>query len=312
MRFLFPICPFSICLSFICLMSASLSAEELFEPQQDAIPIPPPEGAIVLYDGEDSNMFLSKKGEKINWPIEEGLLISTPGGTRSNHIVSQVHFRDADIHVEFAVNEKGAGNSGIYIHGNYELQIIHSFGKKKLSREDIGAIYGFHKPLVNAARDRGEWQVYDIRYRAPRRDENGQIVKEGSITAWLNGQKVQDNARFGKPRSVYHPYRYNTTPYLKKIWERQKKTGVGPVFLQDHGNPVKFRNIWIRPLDDKAFVYNPDEEKPTDRNSGETKPVRKDNQKMSADKNKLKKNKPKKDNKPKDQATDEPDAKPQL
>ncbi|MCG8586777.1 MAG: DUF1080 domain-containing protein, partial [Pirellulales bacterium] len=221
------------------------------------MPVPPPKDAIILFDGEGTHQFLSKHGETINWPIEDGCLISTRGGANSNHIVSQIHFRDADIHVEFAINEKGAGNSGVYIHGNYELQIIHSFGKKKIGNGDIGAIYGFHKPLVNAGRDRGQWQVYDIRYRAPRRDKDQKIVEEGSITAWLNGKKVQDNSRFGEPRSVYHPYRHQTTPYLKAIWDKQKKTMTGPVFLQDHGNPVRFRNVWIRPLDDKAHKYEP-------------------------------------------------------
>ena len=121
----------------------------------------------------------------------------------------------------------------------------------------MGAIYGFHKPLANAARPRDQWQVYDIRYRAPRRDTEGKIVEEGSITAWLNGQKVQDHARVGEPRSKYHPYRYGTTPYLQKIWKQQKQTMIGPVFLQDHDNPVKFRNVWLRPLDDKTFRYEP-------------------------------------------------------
>jgi hypothetical protein len=99
--------------------------------------------------------------------------------------------------------------------------------------------------------------VYDIRYRAPRRDAEGQIAEEGSITAWLNGVKVQDNAKFGEPRSKYHPYRYGTTPYLQAIWQQQQKTGVGPVFLQDHDSPVRFRNVWVRPLDDRAFLYQP-------------------------------------------------------
>lgn len=232
-------------------------ADDTFKPDQSKLPAVAPKDAVVLFDGQSDHQFLGKNGGEINWPIKDGTLESSRGGANSNHIVSQVHFRDADIHVEFAINEKGAGNSGIYIHGNYELQIIHSFGKDKVGKGDIGAIYGFHNPLINAARDRGQWQVYDIRYRAPRRDENQKIIEEGSITAWLNGKKVQDNARFGEPRSVYHPYRHQTTPYLKEVWKRQKETMTGPVFLQDHGNPVRFRNVWIRPLDDKAFVYEP-------------------------------------------------------
>ena len=228
-----------------------------FAPKQDALPTPPPDGATILFDGSEKTGFLSKTGEAINWPIEKGELVSTKGGSNSNHIVSAVHFRDAVIHVEFMLSPQGSGNSGVYIHGNYELQIIRSHEKTKLSQKDMGALYGFAKPLVNAARPPGEWQVYDILYRAPRRDQDQKIVEKGSITAWLNGKKVQDKTRFGEPRSVYHPYRHGTTPYLKAIWDRQKKTMTGPVFLQDHGHPTRFRNVWLLPLDDQSSRYEP-------------------------------------------------------
>ena len=230
---------------------------DVFAPKQTNLPVAPPKGAIVLFDGKGVNLFLNKEGGKIDWPIQDGAIVSSGGSRRVNHIVSKLHFRDADIHAEYLLPKKGSGNSGLYIHGNYEMQVINSFGKKNPGTGDAGAIYGFSKPLVNASRKRSEWQVYDIRYRAPRRDAQGKIVKEGSITAWLNGKKVQDNARFGEPRSTYHPYRYHTTPYLKKIWELQKKTFTGPVFLHDHQNATRFRNVWIRPLDDHAFLYEP-------------------------------------------------------
>ncbi len=229
-----------------------------FAPKQDELPVPPPGGAIVLFDGRGTNLFLSKAGKQIDWPVEDGTLVSTRGQERSNHIVSQLHFRDAEIHVEFLLPEQGPGNSGVYLHGNYELQIFNSFGKEQPTMDDMGAIYGFSKPLANACRKPGQWQVYDIRYLAPRRDANGQIVRDGSLTAYLNGVKVQDEAKFGEPRSPWHPYRYRTTPYLTKIWERQQHTGVGPVFLQDHDSPVRFRNVWLRPLDDQAFLYDPE------------------------------------------------------
>lgn len=239
-------------LTLVTLHAAALADD--FQPNQKELPVAPSDGAIVLLDS-DTNEFLSKSGEEINWPLEDGVLTSTRGEGRSNHIVSKLHFRDADIHVEFKLPEKGSGNSGIYIHGNYELQIINSTGKKKLDQGDIGAVYGFAPALVNAGKGPGEWQVYDIRYTAPRRDESGKILEEGTITAWLNGQKVQDGTKLGEPRSKYHPFRYNTTDYLKKIWEKQKKTGVGPVFLQDHDNAVQFRNVWVKPRDDEASEY---------------------------------------------------------
>lgn len=228
--------------------------EEEFKPDQAQLPAKPPADAIVLFNGDAKVEFVNKLGEAIDWPVVDKTLEST-GGQKANHIVSKWHFRDADIHAEFMLPETGTGNSGLYIHGNYEMQIIHSADKKRLGDGDLGAIYGFSKPLVNAARDRGVWQVYDIRYRAPRRDEEGKITEQGTITAWLNGQKVQDSASFGEPRSAYHPYRSGTTDYLKAIWKKQTATSTGPLFLQDHGNPVRFRNVWIRPLDDHAYRY---------------------------------------------------------
>ena len=238
------------------LLTVRVSAQDSdFAPEQDKLPIKPPSGAIVLFDGKDTNHFLSMKGEAIDWPIEDGCLVSYRGGRRTNHVVSKCHFRDADIHVEFMVHPKGSGNSGIYIHGNYELQIFDSFGKDKPGSGDQGALYGFAKPLVNAARKAGEWQVYDIRYRAPRRNSSEKIIEEGHITAWLNGQLIHKDTRFGEPRSKYHPFRYGTTPYLQTIWAKQKQNFVGPVFLQDHSSPTRFRNVWIRPLDDKAMLY---------------------------------------------------------
>jgi len=239
-----------------------------FEPKQDKLPVAVPPGGTVLFDGSGSTKFLSKTGEKINWPVTDGQLVSTKGGQNSNHIVSAIHFRDAVIHVEFLLPPKGSGNSGVYIHGNYELQIIRSHEKKTLTQKDMGAVYGFAKPLVNAARKPGEWQVYDILYEAPRRDGKQKIVKQGSITAWLNGQLVQKNTRFGEPRSVYHPYRHQTTPYLKAIFEKQKKTMTGPVFLQDHGHAVRFRNVWILPLDDESKIYKPPAEKKVEKKAG--------------------------------------------
>jgi hypothetical protein len=175
-----------------------------------------------------------------------------------NHLVSQYHFRDADIHVEFMLPPKGSGNSGIYIHGNYELQIINTHGKDEITMDDMGALYGFKKALVNAARPPGKWQVYDIRYRAPRRDNKGNITKPGSVTAFLNGQKVQDETKFEEARSSFHPYRHGVTSYLKKIGKQQKQTMTGPVFLQDHNNAVKFRNVWLVPLDDQSRLYQAD------------------------------------------------------
>ena len=233
------------------------TSKEIFKPDQSKLPVAPPEGAIVLFDGT-TNQFLSMNGGPVNWPIEDGCLVSTRSENRVNHIVSQWHFQDADVHVEFNVSPNAEGNSGVYLHGNYELQIFNSFGVESPTEQDEGALYGFAKPLVNASKKPGEWQVYDIRYRAPRRDAEGKITVPGSVTAWLNGQLVQENTKFEEPRSVYHPFRYGTTDYLKAIWKKHLATHVGPVFLQDHESPTRFRNVWIKPLDDRALLYKPE------------------------------------------------------
>ncbi|MBX7104358.1 MAG: DUF1080 domain-containing protein [Gemmataceae bacterium] len=233
-------------------------ADPDFKPGQCSLPVPPPKGATVLLDGKGNHSFLSMAGERINWPIEDGVVTSKPKGNR-NHIVSKLHFKDADIHVEFLLPEKGPGNSGVYIHGHYEIQILNSFGREKVTQEDAGALYGFSPPLENACRKPGEWQAFDIRYRAPRRDDAGRIVESGTVTVWFNGKTVQNETRFGEAKSAFHPFRNGTTPYLETIRNRQKKTMVGPLFLQDHGNPVKFRNVWVLPADDHALMYEPGE-----------------------------------------------------
>ena len=221
----------------------------------------PADGAVVLFDGKGTNLFLSKYGKACDWPVTDGALVSSRGEVRARHIVSKLHFRDAQIHVEFMLpkaepGRKYSGNSGVYIHGHYELQILDSFGRG-IAKGECGAIYGIAPPLVNACRRPGEWQTYDIVYIAPRRDQDGKIIKQGSITARLNGQFVQKHTRFDGPTSTYHPLRYKVTPYTEQIKDHLLATGAGPVFLQDHDNPVRFRNVWVLPLDDKAAMFEP-------------------------------------------------------
>lgn len=234
----------------------STNAQTEFNPDQSEIPATAPANALILLDAT-INQFLSRDGVEVDWPVSEGIATSSRKAGNVNHIVSKIHFRDADIHVEFKLPEKGKGNSGIYIHGNYECQIINSFGKQNPDMNDMGSVYGFQKPLTNASRKPGQWQVYDIRFRAPTRDQSGTIIKEGSITAFLNGQKVQNKTKLGEPRSKFHPFRHGTTAYLKKIGKTKNKTMTGPLFLQDHSAPVQFRNVWIVPLDDQSFQYKP-------------------------------------------------------
>ncbi|HUY33791.1 MAG TPA: DUF1080 domain-containing protein [Pirellulales bacterium] len=134
---------------------AVLAADRDFAPDQSQLPVPPLKGAVVLLDQKGNHAFVSMAGEQIDWPIEDGVAVPTPRGN-TNHIVSKLHFRDADIHVEFMLPETGPGNSGVYIHGHYEVQILNSFGKETVTQDDAGALYGFSTPLVNACRKPGD------------------------------------------------------------------------------------------------------------------------------------------------------------
>lgn len=225
-------------------------SDTVFQPIQAPLPVKPPSDAIILFgdNRDDAPQFKSMEGTEIDWPIEDGSLVVKTSKTHSNHIVSSITFEDADIHVEFMVSPKSHGNSGLYIHGHYEMQILDSFGVEPPTEHDEGSLYRFGKPLVNASRPAGEWQVYDVRFRAPRRDKTGQVTRQGSITAWLNGKLVQNGITFSKPRSPYIPYRHGVTDFLRTVEKELLETGAGPLFLQDHGSPTRFRNIWIRPL----------------------------------------------------------------
>ncbi|MDO4574826.1 MAG: DUF1080 domain-containing protein [Planctomycetia bacterium] len=218
---------------------------------------PAPQGAVILLgkdaDGTFINRFLDKNGEPCPWHEEDGVITSgTTNGkgeaVRTNHLHSDFLFRDAHIHAEFLLPASGAGNSGLYIHGNYEMQILNTYAAHDVDIHGAGALYGFYAPRDNALLTPDQWQVYDIDYRAVRRDASGKIVTPGRITAYLNGVLVLEDKTFEEPVSMYHPFRYGNTPYLDKKWEHEKKTGFGPLFLQDHECPVKFRNVWVKDL----------------------------------------------------------------
>jgi len=211
-----------------------------------------PENGILLFGRDASgnlvNRFRDMSGGPANWTVENDELIST-AGNGLNHVHSDVDFRDAKIHAEFMTPPGRDGNSGFYIHGLYEMQVLNSQYAHDVNILDAGAFYRFYAPQTLAGLGGGEWQSYDITYRAPRRDESGKIVEKGRMTAYLNGVLVQDEVEFEEARSQWHPMRRQTTDCIKQKWERQKKTGYAPLFLQDHGNPTRFRNIWIVPFE---------------------------------------------------------------
>lgn len=222
-----------------------------------------PSDAVIILDGEH-NLLTSPDGGPCNWPVNDGVVTCALGQQeRQQGLWTKLHFRDAQIHVEFQVpksDKRGeeAANSGVYLHGLFELQILDSFQNPSKPIGMLGAIYGISPPMVNAAREPGQWQVYDIIFKAPRRNEKGEPVEPGSITALLNGVLVQYCVPITEHVSRYAPIYFRTTPYAEKIRESLLKTGCGPMQLQYHDHPVKFRNIWIRPLDDKSFLFEPD------------------------------------------------------
>ena len=214
-----------------------------------AAPGKAPSDAIVLFDGHSTDAFVGVDGNVCKWPVKDGVMTVGTG-----FIVTKLHFRDAQIHAEFAVPANGHGNSGLYIHGQYEMQISNTAGVKEPSKEVIGSLYRYELPLVNAGRPAEEWQSYDIIYRAPRY-KDGKITEPGTITSILNGVLVQNHVSFTEPRSPYTPYVYQSTPYTGRILESLKRADSGPLYLQDHQSPVRYRSVWVRPLDDRSHVF---------------------------------------------------------
>ena len=196
------------------------------------------EGKIVLFDGTSTALWQGAgNGEPCNWPIDNGELLVGHG-----NIVSTVTFGDAMLHVEFKEPDmpdavgQAKGNSGVYVHGCYEIQVLDSYGIENPTKGDCGALYDMYIPLTNACKPALEWQTYDIILRAPRFDEAGNVTENGRMTVLQNGLPIHNNAIL--PR---------VTP--GGITE-DKVVRTGVLMLQDHGDPVRFRNIWVLPLEE--------------------------------------------------------------
>jgi len=194
-----------------------------------------PAGGIVLLDesGDVSRWQAEASRKKIGWKAKGGVITIKPG---SGSIITKKMFGDFRLHLEFNVpaggRRRGGGNSGVYIQRRYEVQILNSFGKAKPSTGDCGALYKTRAADVNACRPAGQWQTYDIEFHAPRWTDAGKKTGNARITVVQNGKKIHDDVEIpnktggGLPEGRTH----------------------GPIKLQDHGYPVKFRNIWIVPL----------------------------------------------------------------
>lgn len=216
-------------------------------PSTQEQPGKPPSDAIILFDGTAASLEkweADKEGHQpTKWVVRDGAMECTPG---SGYIRTKEAFGDCQLHVEWAAPAKaegssqGRGNSGIFLMGMAEIQVLDNYNNPTYADGFAGSFYGIMPPLANALRAPGQYQVVDIVFRRPI-TKNGQVVDPGYVTVFLNGVLVLDHASFidgpgghrGRSRFVNFPEK-------------------GPLKLQDHGNPVRFRNIWYRPLPPRA------------------------------------------------------------
>ena len=193
-----------------------------------------PARRVLLGDACDLSAWRMESADKpVAWPCRDGVLEIRPG---AGSIMTRESFGDFRLHLEFQVEDNGKagqanGNSGVYIQRRYELQILHSHGQPPLAN-GCAAIYSLRAPDTNAARSAGEWQTYDITFRAPRWDDAGAKIRNARISVIHNGVTVHNDVEI--PAKTGAGQAEGPSP--------------GPILLQDHGNPVRFRNIWIAPL----------------------------------------------------------------
>ena len=215
----------------------------------------PPSDAVVLFDGKDLSKWQSDKGGSAPWKVENGEMVIAP---HSGAIVTTDKFRDVQMHAEWMEpvgitgRSQGRGNSGIFLMGLYEIQVLDNYNSETYADGMAGSIYGQFPPLVNVCRPQGQWQTYDVVFHAPvYRD--GKVIRPATETVFLNGVLVQDNAHLIGPTK-----HQQLTSYPAEHPER------GPIQLQDHGNPIRFRNIWVREIPSGA-----DKPKPPTTSAGE-------------------------------------------
>jgi hypothetical protein len=223
---------------------AALAVYPTAEPADRYDPsVPPPKDATVLFDGRSLSGW-TKRGssEPATWKVENGYMQAGGGDVQTKET-----FRDFQLHVEFWIphmpNARGQarGNSGVYMQGRYEVQVLDSYGLEP-GLGDCGAIYGQYVPMVNACRPPERWQSYDIFYTAPRFDSEGKMTARPRMSVLQNGIWIHHDREI----------QGGTTAGVADAPDRP-----GPILLQDHGNPVRYRNIWIRRLGDRQREEKP-------------------------------------------------------
>ncbi len=203
-------------------------------------PVPAPADATVLLgERDDLSAWQMIDGSRPTWLMKNGILETGKGLLRT-----KAEFTDLQLHVEFATptqvkgESQGRGNSGVFLAGKFEIQVLDSYQNPTYPDGQAAAMYGQFPPLVNASRPPGAWQTYDIVFTAPRFTPQGAVEKPAAATIFHNGIVVHNATPFWGPTAH------------KQIDAYTPATAKGPIALQDHGNPVRYRNVWIRGLND--------------------------------------------------------------
>lgn len=208
-------------------------------PGKQSLPVAAPADAIVLFDGTDLSKWRDAEGGPARWITRDGYMESVP---QSGYVFTAGAFGDVQLHVEWAAplppegDSQGRGNSGVFLMGLYEVQVLDSFDNDTYPDGQAAAIYGQYPPLVNACLPPGQWQSFDIVFRRPRFNRDGTLHKPARLTVHHNGVLVQDNVEAWGPTAWLQHRPYDS--HADKL----------PISLQDHGNPVRFRNLWLREL----------------------------------------------------------------
>jgi 3-keto-disaccharide hydrolase len=254
MRKLLPVLALVLCV--LCIAQVSMAqVDPRWKPNDPDRPLPPviqagtsstqetpgraPSDAVVLFDGKDLSSWAGADGQPAKWKVADGYM---EVAAHTGYIHTRQPFGDCQLHVEFAEpvppvgEDQGRGNSGVFLMGLYEVQVLDSYQSKTYADGQAAGVYGQFPPQVNASRPPGQWQTYDIIFHGPRFDKDGKVLSPARMTVLHNGVLVQDNVELSGPTEHHQRPPYKVTP--DKL----------PLALQDHGNPVRFRNIWIREL----------------------------------------------------------------
>jgi hypothetical protein len=203
---------------------------------------PAPSDAVVLFDGNDLAKWThsANLASAAGWKVENGYMEVVP---KSGSLRTRDKFADFQLHIEFATpakvegNSQGRGNSGILFNGIYEVQVLDSYDNPTYPDGQCGALYGQCPPLVNACKPPGQWQTYDIVFESPRWDANGKLIKKANVTVIQNGVLLHLKREYQGST----PHRANGSydnPHPPEVF----------IELQDHNNPMRFRNVWLRPI----------------------------------------------------------------